>query len=322
MSATVMPPRDGVLPKVAVIVPVYNGEDTITDCIESLVKLDYPHDALDLIVVDNRSTDRTREIVARYPVRLVTEDDVQSSYAARNRGVASTDAPILAFTDADCVVERGWVRALAGAFRSQDVGGVAGTIHAARTGTAIERYQAGRCIVAERAFAHPVLPFAQTANAAYRRSAFERIGGFDASIIYGGDLDFSWRMQRETGLRLVYEACALVWHQHRSSTRGLFHLYAKNAIGNCLLAERYDHYASFPTVRTLLYLTREASHSGLRAARSAIRRSPGGNGDDHYYDAVRFAGAAWGWLRFRTGRVRRPTKVCRGEPTGVRLQRA
>lgn len=287
-------------PTVSVIVPVFDGAATIADCVESLVKLDYPADALEIAVVDNRSTDRTREIVGRYPVRLISEEEVQSSYAARNRGVASTSGEILAFTDADCVVERGWIKALVGALSRAGVGGVAGAIRAAHSSTAIARYQADRCIVAENAFSHPVLPFAQTANAAYRREVFDRLGGFDPAIVYGGDLDFSWRMQRELRLELAYEPCALVWHQHRTSSRGLFALYAKNAIANCLLAERYDHYAEFREVRTLLYLAREASQSGLRAARSAV---VGGASleNDFYYDAVRYAGAAWGWLRFRMG---------------------
>ena len=109
---------------------------------------------------------------------------------------------------------------------------------------------------AERAFAHPVLPFAQTANAAFHRAPFEALGGFDSRVIYGGDLDFSWRLQRATGLRLVYEPRALVRHRHRTTWRGLFALYEKNAIANCLLARRYPHYAPYPRVRTAAWLVR------------------------------------------------------------------
>jgi glycosyltransferase involved in cell wall biosynthesis len=295
-------------PTVAVIVPVHNGADTIADCVESLLKIDYPAAALEVAIVDNRSNDRTREILARYPVRVVAEDDLQSSYAARNRGVASTSGRILAFTDADCVVERGWVRQLVTTIAPAGVGGVAGAIRAANTRTAIERYQADRCIVAERAYAHPVLPFAQTANAAYERDVFARIGGFDPAIVYGGDLDFSWRMQRETGLALAYEPCALVWHQHRPSPRGLFKLYAKNAIGDCLLAERYGHYQPFTELRTLLYLAREAARSAWRAQRTLLHGGPAGR-DAAYFDALRYAGAAWGWIRFRAGAVRAPHRI-------------
>lgn len=305
------------VPRVAVIVPVFNGQEMIADCVESLLKLDYPADALDVIVVDNRSTDRTREILAAYPVRVLSESTVQSSYAARNFGAAATDAEVLAFTDADCVVEHGWLRMLVHALEPATVGGVAGGIRAANVRTPIERYQMDRCIVAERAYAHPVLPFAQTANAGYKRAVFERLGGFDASIVYGGDLDFSWRMQRETGLELAYEACALVWHQHRSSPTGLFKLYAKNTIGDCLLAERYDHYAAVARARTLLYLTREAARSGWRATRAALIGTRT-NADADWFDAVRYAGAAWGWLRFRIGGARAQRRL----RPGLGMQRA
>src|SRR5207249_2373755 len=104
---------------------------------------------------------------------------------------------VLAFTDADCVPDPGWLRALVAPLAAPDVGGVAGGIEAHRAVSLVERYQARRALRAERAFAHPVLPFAQTANAAYPRAVFEALGGFDATIVFGGDLDLSWRMQRQ-----------------------------------------------------------------------------------------------------------------------------
>src|SRR6476646_11757769 len=95
------------LPKVSVVVPVYNGEETIKTCVESLVGLDYPRDRFEVLIVDNKSTDGTRRVVEKYPVTLLQEAAVQSSYAARNLGVARSSGEIIAFTDADCVPERG-----------------------------------------------------------------------------------------------------------------------------------------------------------------------------------------------------------------------
>src|SRR5262249_58919523 len=92
----------------------------------------WPREALELIVVDNRSTDATRAVVAEYPVRLLEEHHVQSSYAARNRGVAASHGDLLAFTDADCVPDPGWVRGLAGAFDDDQIGLAAGPIEAWR----------------------------------------------------------------------------------------------------------------------------------------------------------------------------------------------
>src|SRR5262245_36320012 len=277
-------------PSVAVIVPVYNGAATIAACLDALLALDYPRPALELVVVDNRSTDQTRAIVRDYPVRLVVEDAVQSSYAARNRGVTGTRGALLAFTDADCVPDPGWLRALLAALEP-GVGGVAGAILPYSVESAVEQYQARYALRAERAFAHPVLPFAQTANAAYPRTVFERVGGFDAGLVFGGDLDFAWRVQRQTGLRLAYAPEASVRHRHRTTYHGLFKLYAKNALANCLLAGRYPHYESYRQLRTGAYLAREAGRA-LCAGRLP--------------HAVRQAGELWGWLRWHGRTLARP----------------
>jgi len=258
-------------PRVSVIVPVRDGAESIGRCLDALCGLDYPDHAIEVVVVDNRSTDSTREIVATYPVRLVEERGVQSSYAARNRGVVASTGEVLAFTDADCIPDRGWLRALVWPLAAPDVGGVAGAIEPYDTASTVERYQARHSIRAERAFAHPVLPFAQTANVAYPRALVEALGGFDASLPFGGDLDFSWRMQRTTGRRLVFEPAALVRHRHRTTWRGLVALYEKNAIANCLLAGRYPTYASYPELRTFAYCARECARSALRGVRGAPR---------------------------------------------------
>ena len=290
------------LPTVAVIVPVHNGAATIRTCLEALLAQDWPREALELIVVDNRSTDATRAVIAEYPVRLLEEARVQSSYAARNRGVAASDSDILAFTDADCVPDPGWVRALAAAFEDHRVGLAAGPIEAWRADRLVERYQAVRALRAERAVRHPVLPFAQTANAACPRVVFDAVGGFDAACAFGGDLDFCWRVQRRTGLRLVYAPAATVRHRHRTTWRGLFALYQKNALANCLLAERWPQYAAYPSLRTAVFLAREVVRSGLRmlvtgpAGRDHPGRAP-------LPEMVRWAGELSGWLRWRCGAV-------------------
>jgi glycosyltransferase involved in cell wall biosynthesis len=193
-------------PTVAVIVPVRNGADTIATCIEALLALEWPADALELVIVDNGSTDGTPDVVRRYPVRLVEEHSRPSSYAARNGGIAATRGAVCCFTDADCVPAPGWVRAHVAALADPETCGSAGPIEAWRAESVVERWQARRALRADRAFRHPVLPFAQTANAAYRRDDVVRVGGFDADVVFGGDLDLAWRLQRHTGRRLAWPA--------------------------------------------------------------------------------------------------------------------
>ena len=79
----------------SVVVPAYNAESTLPDCLESLGQLVYPRDRYEVIVVDNGSTDRTHELAKAYPVKLVTELR-QGAASARNRGVREAGSEIIA----------------------------------------------------------------------------------------------------------------------------------------------------------------------------------------------------------------------------------
>ena len=98
-------------PSVTVIVPVRNGEQTIQSLLESLQKLDYNRNKVEVIVVDGNSTDKTQEIVKRYPVKLIVEKR-KGLNVARNTGIKCSKGEIIAFTDSDCIVPPDWLRRL------------------------------------------------------------------------------------------------------------------------------------------------------------------------------------------------------------------
>ena len=84
---------------ISIVVPVHNEERLIEGCLRALLALDYPRDRYEIIVVDNNSTDRSREIVERFPeVKLLSEKQ-QGDFAARNRGLSEAKGEIIAFTD-------------------------------------------------------------------------------------------------------------------------------------------------------------------------------------------------------------------------------
>jgi len=292
------------IPMVSVIVPAFNAERTIGDCLAALVAQDYPRERLEIIAVDNRSTDRTAAVMCGHPVRVVAERRVQSSYAARNAGLAEARGAILCFTDADCLPDPGWVRALVAALSDDDAGGAAGRIEAAPGTTLVERFQVDeRVLDAANAFTRPTLPFAQTANAAYRRVVFERVGLFDPSLVSGGDLDLSWRMQR-AGWGLAYAPGALVRHRHRTTFRGLVKLYAKNGNGAALLGDRYPSYAPYQSLRVPVCRVKEMAGDlarfGVRLPAALVR-------GDRYaalhplFKLGVHLGDLFGWLRWRLG---------------------
>jgi glycosyltransferase involved in cell wall biosynthesis len=292
------------LPFVSVIVPAWNAERTIGDCLDALVAQDYPRDRFEVIAVDNRSTDRTAAMMCRPGVRTVAERRVQSSYAARNTGLAEARGAVLCFTDADCLPDPGWIRALVAALADEDAGGAAGRIEAAAGDTLVERFQVEeRVLDAANAFTRPALPFAQTANAAYRRVVFERVGLFDPTLVSGGDLDLAWRMQR-AGWGLAYAPGAIVRHRHRKTFRGLVKLYAKNAHGAALLGDRYPSYAPYQSLRVPLCRVKEMAGDLLHFAAvwpGAVARGDRYAATQPLFKLGLHLGDLLGWLRWRLG---------------------
>ena len=227
------------LPFVSVIVPARNCERTIDQCISSILATDYPQERREIVVVDNASTDSSRERISRFPVRCLSED-VRGASAARNRGITSSSGEIVAFIDADCVATTGWLRRLVAGFSEDDIWGVAGEILAFPPQTPVQRYTAMRKETWQKSAMSLSRPFAVTANVAFRRRTFERVGLFDPTLIKAQDKDFGWRFFNEGDLKLAYSAGALVLHQHRSTAWTHFLQHAGWGYGASLLHRKYD----------------------------------------------------------------------------------
>lgn len=224
-----------VQPSVSVVVPVHNGGATIAACIESLLAQTI---GPEIIVVDNNSTDGTPDIVSRYPVTLLHEGDIQTSYAARNRGIVQARGEIVAMTDADCVAQPDWLEKLIEPFANADVGAVLGVIADSPPQSVIEEFTG-----LVQPFAHPDrsgLKSLITANVAIRRSAFESIGLFDESLPTGGDVDFGWRLQLQTRLKVVDAPSAIVLHRHRDSLSDVFSQFRRYGLSEIVLATLYQ----------------------------------------------------------------------------------
>lgn len=209
------------MPGISVVVPVYQGEGLIEQCIQSLLQLDYPAELLEILVVDNASTDRTAQVVRSFDVRLLSEPRQGASIAC-NTGWREARFPFIAFTDADCVVDPQWLKCLLSRMDDETVGGVGGKLAAAPAQNLIQQYIVRKNILSqERAMEeHPGSPpFVVTANVLYRREALEKVGGLDESLTGAGyDADLAWRIQW-AGYKIVYEPQAIVWHHHRATLR-------------------------------------------------------------------------------------------------------
>ena len=271
-------------PAISVVIPVYNGAVTIGACLESLLNQNYPAEAYEIIVVENGSTDNTTQIVEQYPVRLF-HSDLHGPAAARNLGVAQSHADIVAFTDADCIAHSHWLSELVKPYADPEVGGVGGAIvaydHAHRD--TVERFSEEISpLVNFISGAHEFLPHFYTANASYRRSLLNQIGGFNPKLITGQDVDLSWRLQLRTLAKICYAPEAIIYHHHRTTRTGLARQYRRYGFGEIVLDTIYGKYPGYPRnlkfqawrmLGQLAALPRYAFSTGLRQFQLATGRA-------------------------------------------------
>jgi glycosyltransferase involved in cell wall biosynthesis len=213
-----------VLPVVSVIIPVFNDFDGVRLCIQALHRQELPPAEFEILIVDNGpeagAAERVAEIanlLSGLPHAQALHEPRSGSYAARNRGLDAASAPLLAFTDADCQPESGWLAAGIGYLRKHpEADAIAGSIQLfaqdAESPTGTELYEIRHGFQQEKYVA--TAGFGATANLIARRETFERVGPFDSALQSGGDKEWGSRL-RANGLRLVYLAEASVRHPAR-----------------------------------------------------------------------------------------------------------
>jgi cellulose synthase/poly-beta-1,6-N-acetylglucosamine synthase-like glycosyltransferase len=290
-----------------VIVPVRDGEGTIVDCLDTILATDYPEDRREIVVVDNGSTDATAAQIRSRPVRYLHEASRGVSNA-RNRGITESTGEILAFLDADCLVDPQWLTELVRPFEDPEVGSVGGDLQHVSPSTAAER-QAARLLGNWQRFAftsNPAYPI--TANAAYRREVIERIGGFDPHMVRAQDVELGLRFQERSGRRLAYAENATARHRNRSTQWGFFRQQLGWAYGAGLVGAKFEAMGGDPVNAPPIREIRRTSR-GLAIVLLANLRRRGKRRwiEDAYYDLLRQL--AW-WFGARAG-LRRGARIWR-----------
>jgi GT2 family glycosyltransferase len=203
-----------------VIVAVYNAEGTIEQCLQSLLALDYPPERRELLVVDNASRDATPRILEQYRGRLtILHEPIRGPAAARNAGIRRATGEVVAFTDADCLVDPRWLRHLVAPLADPTVAVAGGRILAHRPCTRVAEF-GERIHDHRRAIEDVAPPYAITMNWASPRPVLHRLGLFDPRLLRCSDVDFAFRAV-QAGYRMVYVPNALIYHRNRSTPAAL-----------------------------------------------------------------------------------------------------
>ncbi len=170
------------MPKISVIVPFYNAEKYLRSCITALLSQDSSLENYEVILVDNNSTDSSVAIAKQFPRVKVLSESKQGAYAARNTGLAEARGEIIAFTDADCLPDRDWLRNIATTMQSAQVRLVLGSRLWAHQSSALlsmlEAYENQKVEFMVKSHIKE-LYYGYTNNMAVRSEVFATVGPFE-----------------------------------------------------------------------------------------------------------------------------------------------
>lgn len=199
---------------ISVIIPVLNEAETLNRVLSSLSEQSYPNECIEIILIDNGSTDDTLLIAKNYDVKVLSELELKSPYAARNKGLEIATGAIVAFTDANKIPDKDWVREGVNALLSESADLVGGNIlfDLGDSPTIAEVYDAmifnnNRKLVLEEGGS-------ATGNLFARRAVFEKLGNFPNKYRSGMDMWWSQQAVRE-GYKLVFSEKSIVWCKPR-----------------------------------------------------------------------------------------------------------
>jgi GT2 family glycosyltransferase len=228
--------------ELSVIIAAHNAAPTIGQQLEALAVQKWSR-PWELIVVDNRSTDNTVEIVSSFAGRIAALRIVEASerlgagYAA-NTGARHARGRSVVFCDADDVVGDGWLAAMGEALATNEF--VAGPLETERLNTGkVQRYRINPQASGIQQYTNPpFLPHAAGANLGVRREIFNRLGGFDESMMALQDTDLCWRVQL-SGVKLVSAPDAIVHYRFRDSVPALLKQAYTYAFYNVVIYKMY-----------------------------------------------------------------------------------
>ena len=236
-------------PSISVVICAYNAAATIAECLEHSTRLDYPD--LEILVVDDGSTDGTGEIARRYPRARVLSIDHAGLSVARNEGMTAARGDLVAYLDSDAYPTPEWPYFLALAFDGPTVAGAGGPNVPPRDdppGALRVAHAPGgpvHVLVGDDRAEH-----VPGCNMAFWRDLLIETGGFDPVYTAAGDdVDLCWKVL-DRGWDIGFHPAALVWHHRRSGLRAYLRQQRGYGLAEALVEARNpDRFTAAGTAR-------------------------------------------------------------------------
>jgi len=216
--------QPAMLPEVSIVIPVMNRADELGRCLKSLALLNYPEEKLQIIVVDDGSSDDSPLVARKFGALVVSSGGIATGpAAARNVGASLARGEILAFIDSDCTASSNWLGELLPAFADDKIVAVGGVVDGMCRESSVDHYEN---VMSSLSLGNRELTggsgddtfYLPSCNLLVRRSAFLAAGGFNDAMHVGEDVDLTWRL-RDSGWTITYLPAGRVYHEHRSSLR-------------------------------------------------------------------------------------------------------
>lgn len=200
---------------VTVIVPILNAQKYLDEFLQALLVQTYPKGLIQMIIIDNGSTDQSVEIAKNYPVNIIFENDIKSPYAARNRGLEIATGEYIALIDANKIPHKDWLKEGITEIKEHKADLLGGEIRFSLPDppTASNLYDSiafnnnYRLVTTENGSA--------AGNLFFRRSLMDEIGMFPENFRSGMDIWWTQKAVR-SGFKLRYSEKAVVYCKPRN----------------------------------------------------------------------------------------------------------
>lgn len=216
------------MPFVSVVVPVYNGESTIEECLDSIMTLEYPREKLEIIAVDDGSTDKTVSILKNYALNLIQKQ--HSGYpSSMNAGIKEARGDAVLIVDSDTYVEQDYLEKILREFEDRKVGVVSGYVATKPNAKFWARIIGFESEDRYDQMKSKYVDFITSTCTAYRREVFNQVGIFDEELKRGSDEDLAQRASK-VGWKIVLRKDAVCFHDWVSSVKRYFKKQMANGI--------------------------------------------------------------------------------------------
>lgn len=226
-------------PKVSIVIPCYNSEKTLKQCLNSVLNQSYKN--YEIILVDNNSTDKTKKIIFKFKeknkrIKYLFEKKIARG-AARNFGEKNAKGEIILMTDSDCIVPKNWIQEMIKPIVEENTVAVQGFKEPVLRNYWTENIHNEKQKIINLRLKDKKVGLLDTANFAIKKDILEKVGYSNSDIFRGNDTELEVRMKKK-GILLKFISFS-VKHFHPDAFKKVVKKYFEGGKGNRKLREMY-----------------------------------------------------------------------------------